>query len=59
MANETSDGLSLLSLNMMLMCNSYERTKDAYLELLQQAGFRFESAVKINLLQTMLIAEKP
>ena len=59
LSDEIPEGLSLLSLNMMLMCNSYERTKGEYLNLLKESGFEFESALKINTLQTLLVARKP
>jgi C-methyltransferase len=46
--------LSLLSLNMTAMCESYERTSKEYIKLCSIAGFIFESESKLNELQTIL-----
>jgi hypothetical protein len=56
--NELDDTLSLLSLNMTAMCESYERTEDEYLRLCQQTGFIYNKSVKLNRLQTILIFKK-
>jgi hypothetical protein len=50
--------LSLLSLNMAAMCESYERTSLQYISLCENAGFLFESDTRINDLQTVLILKK-
>lgn len=50
--------LSLLSLNMAAMCESYERTSDQYISLCKNAGFKVNSEVKLNELQTILIFKK-
>lgn len=50
--------LSLLSLNMTAMCESYERTSIQYILLAKNAGFHFESEAKLNELQTILIFKK-
>ncbi len=50
--------LSLLSLNMTAMCESYERTSAQYILLCEKAGFQFHSETKLNELQTILIFKK-
>jgi C-methyltransferase len=50
--------LSLLSLNMSAMCESYERTSAQYISLCENAGFQFNSETKLNELQTILIFKK-
>lgn len=50
--------LSLLSLNMTAMCESYERTSDQYISLCEKTGFQFHSETKLNELQTILIFDK-
>lgn len=50
--------LSLLSLNMTVMCESYERTSAQYILLCENAGFQFHSETKLNELQTILIFKK-
>jgi C-methyltransferase len=50
--------LSLLSLNMTAMCESYERTSAQYILLCENAGFQFHSEAKLNELQTILIFKK-
>jgi hypothetical protein len=52
------DGATLLSLNMLLMCNSYERTKEAYLSLLIEVGFKVKEVKSLNTLQSIIICEK-
>jgi ubiquinone/menaquinone biosynthesis C-methylase UbiE len=47
-----------LSLNMLLMCKSYERSTRQYEQLLAAAGFAIEKQKTINTLQTMLICKK-
>lgn len=50
--------LSLLSLNMTAMCDSYERTSTQYISLCENVGFQFDSETKLNELQTILIFKK-
>jgi len=57
-ADKTKIDLSLLSLNMTAMCESYERTSIQYISLCEHAGFHFESETKLNELQTTLIFKK-
>ncbi len=47
----------LLSLNMMLMCESFERTKEEYQKLLQYIDFEIIDTKKLNNLQTILICK--
>lgn len=48
----------LLSLNMQLICNSYERTSDEYRTLLEKVGFNFTESHRLNQLQEILVAQK-
>lgn len=50
--------LSLLSLNMLTMCESLERSSYDYIALANQSNFKFEKAKKLNDLQTILIFKK-
>jgi len=50
--------LSLLSLNMTAMCESYERTSTQYISLCENVGFQFLSETKLNELQTILMFKK-
>lgn len=50
--------LSLLSLNMTAMCESYERASTQYILLCENTGFQFHSETKLNELQTILIFTK-
>lgn len=50
--------LSLLSLNMTAMCESYERTSAKYILLCENTGFQFRSETKLNNLQTILIFKR-
>ena len=50
--------LSLLSLNMTAMCESYERTSAQYISLCENLGFQFNRETKLNELQTILIFKK-
>jgi hypothetical protein len=50
--------LSLLSLNMAVMCESYERNSTEYINLVRQAGFDFQKYIQLNDLQTILIFYK-
>lgn len=49
---------NLLSLNMMAVCRSYERTFSQYVDLLEKSNFKMTSKIKLNGLQTIIIAEK-
>mgnify|MGYP001434200825 CR=1 FL=1 len=50
--------LSLLSLNMSAMCESYERASTQYILLCENTGFQFHNETKLNELQTILIFKK-
>ena len=50
--------LSMLSLNMMAMCESYERTSVEYIQMATSTGFTFEYDVKLNELQNILKFKK-
>jgi len=49
---------NLLSLNMMLMTKSYERTFKQYEKLLDKVNFKIISKIKLNNLQTIITAIK-
>jgi len=49
---------SLLSLNMMIMCKSYERTEKEYVDLLNNNGFKINKIKQLNKLQYIIIASK-
>ena len=51
--------LSLLSLNMLAMCESYERTLLEYAKLSCNVGFVMKNKIQLNELQTIIIAIKP
>ena len=57
-SDKISMDLSLLSLNMTAMCESYERTSIAYISLAEQVGFNYQNEIKLNDLQTILIFKK-
>lgn len=57
-ADKITADLSLLSLNMTAICESYERTTIEYISLSQNANFCFQGEVKLNELQTILIFKK-
>lgn len=50
--------LSLLSLNMTAMCESYERTALQYISQCKNVGFQFEGEIQLNELQNILIFQK-
>lgn len=50
--------LSLLSLNMMAMCESFERSSYEYIALANNSGFIFSHTIRLNDLQTILIFRK-
>lgn len=47
----------LMSLNMLVMCESYERTYAEYANLLEKSGFQTQERKKLNSLQTILICK--
>ncbi len=49
---------NLLTLNMMIMCNSFERTFEQYQNLVEKNGFTIENRLKFNDLQTVLKCKK-
>lgn len=51
--------LSLLSLNMLVMCESFERSSDAYIALADKAGFIHKQITHLNTLQSILTFIKP
>jgi hypothetical protein len=57
-ADKINIDLSLLSLNMAVMCQSFERTATEYINLVQSTGFMFQKDIRLNELQTILIFEK-
>ncbi|MCU0445141.1 MAG: hypothetical protein MUF58_11080 [Arcicella sp.] len=50
--------ISLLSLNMTAMCQSFERSSLEYIKLCEETGFNFQKDKKLNELQTILIFKK-
>lgn len=52
------DDLTLLTLNMSVMCQSYERTSKEYIELAQKHHLHFKKMISLNFLQTILIFKK-
>jgi C-methyltransferase len=56
--DKINDKLSLLSLNMTVMCKSFERTSKEYIFLCEAVGFKFIESKKLNELQTILILKK-
>lgn len=57
-SDKIKNDLSLLSLNMAAICNSFERSSLQYISLCQKVGFKFKSEAKLNDLQTILIFKK-
>ncbi|MDR2511189.1 MAG: hypothetical protein LBC89_01740 [Bacteroidales bacterium] len=57
-AEKINIDLSLLSLNMAVMCKSFERTFVEYKMLCEQQNFNFQEDKKLNRLQTILIFKK-
>jgi hypothetical protein len=49
---------ALLSLNMELICKSFERTEVEYVKLLNKAGFEIDSIKQLNELQYIIKAKK-
>jgi len=58
MVNKIENKASLLSLNMLIMTKSYERTMTEYEFLLKKSGFNVIKIYKINKLQYCLKCEK-
>jgi C-methyltransferase len=50
--------LSLLSLNMTVMCQSFERSSTDYIKLCEAPGFIFQKDIPLNQLQSILIFNK-
>jgi C-methyltransferase len=50
--------LSLLSLNMTAMCESYERSSAQYISICEGVGFHIDDETKLNELQTILTFKK-
>ena len=57
-ADKINTNLSLLSLNMSVMCESFERTSVQYISLCEGVDFRYIKDLKLNDLQTILIFKK-
>jgi C-methyltransferase len=57
-ADKITADLSLLSLNMTAICESYERTTQEYISLAQKVNFGFQNELTLNELQTILIFRK-
>jgi C-methyltransferase len=57
-SDKIQTNLSLLSLNMTLMCQSVERSSKDYINLCGKSGFTFQSEKQLNQLQTILIFKK-
>ncbi|QHI35298.1 Mitomycin biosynthesis 6-O-methyltransferase [Kordia antarctica] len=57
-SDKLTTNLSLLSLNMLAVCESYERSSLEYISLANKADFKFREAKKLNQLQTILIFTK-
>ncbi|OAV67223.1 Carminomycin 4-O-methyltransferase [Bacteroidales bacterium Barb6XT] len=57
-ADKIDIDLSLLSLNMIAICESNERTSQEYIDLAKKTEFRIKSEIKLNELQTILIFTK-
>jgi len=55
---EKINDISLLSLCMTLICDSYERTTEKYTLLCEQRKFKFQSDISLNQLQIILIFNK-
>lgn len=53
-----NNSLSLLSINMLAMCKSFERSEAEYVKLCRAAGFTYQSKKQLNTLQTILIFQK-
>ena len=56
--DKTEIDISLLSLNMAVICESYERTSKEYCLLADKRNFKFCQEIKLNELQNILIFKK-
>ena len=56
--DKTKIDISLLSLNMTIMCESYERTSKEYCSLANKINFKLYQEIKLNELQTIIIFKK-
>ncbi len=56
--DKIKSNLSLLSLNMAAICQSYERSSIQYTKLCEEEGFTYYSEKPLNHLQTILIFKK-
>jgi hypothetical protein len=56
--DKINNKLSLLSLNMTVMCQSFERTSTAYISLCEAVSFKYIQSKKLNELQTILTFKK-
>ena len=57
-ADKINIDLSLLSLNMAVVCESFERNSEEYKVLCEKQDFKFQSEMQLNQLQTILIFSK-
>lgn len=57
-SDKITTDLSLLSLNMLVMCESFERSSYEYIAMVSKCGFIFQDAITLNKLQTILIFTK-
>lgn len=56
--DKTKIDISLLSLNMAVICESYERSSKEYCSLANKMNFKFNQELTLNELQTILIFKK-
>lgn len=57
-SDKIESDLSLLSLNMAVMCNGFERSSIDFKRIITSVGFKFIKDLRLNDLQTVLIFEK-
>lgn len=57
-SDKMTTNLSLLSLNMLVMCESFERSSYEYIAMVSKCGLIFQDAITLNKLQTILIFTK-
>jgi len=58
LADRMPDNAAILSLNMMAVCNSFERTENEYRELLTKSGLGITDICQLNSLQYILKTRK-
>jgi hypothetical protein len=58
LTDKISNEASLLSLNMLAICKSFERTESEYIQLLASSGFKYLDTIKLNELQYIIKAIK-